>query len=97
MDKNLYLLVFDRDLATDYNQLHENIKNDPNILDWWHYITSSYLLVSQLSVNDLANKIINYFPNHRFLLIKVDPHTSQGWLPKDAWEWLTKYKNKLPY
>ena len=93
MAKYLYLLTFDRDENTNYDVIHDYIKSDTNyIIDWWHYLQSSYILLSEYSGVVLADKILRNFPNHRFLLIEVNPRDYQGWLPSNAWSWLKKYK-----
>lgn len=93
MANNIYILTFDRSENFDYNKLHQFIKNDTlEITDWWHYIKSSYLLVSPYSADFLANKIMQVIPNQNFLVIKLNPIDHQGWLPKDAWDWISKYK-----
>jgi len=93
MANNIYILTFDRDENFDYNKLHQFIKNDTSeIVDWWHYIKSSYLLVSPYSADFLANKIMQVIPNQHFLVIKLNPIDHQGWLTKDAWDWISKYK-----
>jgi len=93
MANNLYILTFDRSDDFDYNRLHEFIKNDYQYInDWWHYIKSSYILVSPYSADVVANRIIQIIPNQHFLVMKLNPSDHQGWLTKDAWEWINKYK-----
>lgn len=87
----IYLMVFDRNAYFNYQLLHEFIKNNYNIKDWWHYMQSSYILVSPLSANDLADSIMTGFRNHRFLLVQITPGNYQGWLTEDAWQWIRKY------
>jgi hypothetical protein len=67
--------------------LHKN----GHISDWWHYIDTTYLIVSHLDVNQLYNLIFPGVPQRNLLIIEVLPKNAQGWLPKDAWTWLQKY------
>lgn len=87
----IYLMVFDRNLLYNYQILHDAIKKDPYIKDWWHYMQSSYVLISPLSANALAERLMINFNNHRFLLIEINSKNYQGWLPQDAWTWIKKY------
>ncbi len=87
----IYLMVFDRNNLFDYQLLHEFIKSSYNIKDWWHYMQSSYILVSPLNANDLADNLMTRFGNRRFLLVQITPGNYQGWLPEDAWKWIRKY------
>ena len=65
-----------------------------HITDWWHYIDTTYLIVSSLEVNSLYNLTFPGVPKRYLLIIEVDPNNAQGWLPKDAWIWLQKYQRK---
>jgi len=65
-----------------------------HITDWWHYIDTTYLIVSSLEVNSLYNLTFPGVPKRHLLIIEVDPNNAQGWLPKDAWIWLQKYQRK---
>lgn len=92
MENKAYLLVFDRRSNYDYNQLHEGIDKDPNIKNWSHYLTSSYILISPLSASGLSDRLrLNYFKDHRFLLYQITGTNYNGWLPKESWEWIKKY------
>lgn len=89
--KKVYLMVFDRDPTYNYELLHNVIKMDPYIYDWWHYLQSTYILVSTLTADALADRLMLSFKNQRFLLVEINSKNYQGWLPKDAWEWIRKY------
>lgn len=84
---NAYLFIFDRDSSTDYTNLHNRIKSDSHISNWWHYLNSAYILISPFDASKLTDSIRGYFPN-RFLLIKVTRSNYNGWLPQDAWDWI---------
>lgn len=75
----------------DYVALHSMLKDSRHILDWWHYIKSCYILISSLPVKELAEEIRKMMPDHHFLLIRVHPDECNGWLPKNAWDWLHKH------
>lgn len=86
-----YILTFDRNPYVNYNVLNDGIKNDSNIVNWWHYMLSTYILISPLSGYYLSERIRQYLPNHRFLLTRVDLSNKGGWLPQDAWDWINRY------
>lgn len=90
-----YILTFDTN-RTDYNYviLHSNLVGlYPNVVkDWWHYLHSTYILVSPLDVISLYNQIIKCSGDLHFLLVEINPKTYYGWLPMDAWKWLNKYQ-----
>ena len=91
---NAYLFVFDRDQTTDFNVLHERIKTDSHISNWWHYLNSAYILISNSNAGQLTESISGYFPNGTFLVIKITKSNYQGYLAKDAWEWIREH---VPY
>ncbi|OGD94743.1 hypothetical protein A2697_04425 [Candidatus Curtissbacteria bacterium RIFCSPHIGHO2_01_FULL_41_44] len=90
---NAYLFVFNRNTSVDYNKLHENIKSDRHISNWWHYLNSAYILISSYDANQLADSIRSYYP-YQLLVIKITKSNYQGWLPQDAWDWISK---NVPY
>ncbi|MDO8571124.1 MAG: hypothetical protein Q7R79_00405 [bacterium] len=64
------------------------------ISDWRHYNDNAYIVASSFDVGRLYNSIAPGMNGIQYtLIIEVDPKNSQGWLPKDAWTWLQKYKN----
>ena len=85
-----YILVFNRNFDFDYNLLHKGIKDNPYIINWWHYLFSSYLLISPNNAKELARSIRIFFP-HKFLLMEIKSNNYYGWLSSEAWEWIKKY------
>ncbi len=90
MDK-IYLLVFDP-YKTDASKLHELIKNNQHISNWWHYLGSGYLIKSRYTLNTIHNDILREWPNQRYLLIEVNPNNENGWLPREAWDWIHQHR-----
>ena len=64
------------------------------ISDWWHYIDTMYLIVSNLDVNELYSLIFPGVPMRNLLIVEINPNNAQGWLPQIAWTWLQKYQVK---
>ena len=92
MVNKAFLLVFDRTPSVDYIQTHNQIKKSPNIVNWWHFQQSSYILISPLEAPKLGEVIRkHHLPNHRFLLIEMKGSNYAGWLPRSAWVWIKKY------
>lgn len=90
-DKNFYILTFDQG-KTDTQKMHEIIKNSPYIKTWWHYLGSTYILVSEDSLDTVHQHIMKSYPKHRYFLAEVNLHNKNGWLPKEAWEWIKKHR-----
>ena len=86
---NLYILTFDPH-KTDAPSLHKAISNNTLITSWWHYLGSTYIIKSDSSVGTITDDILKNWPNQRFFMAKIDttPGNRNGWLPKEAWEWI---------
>lgn len=91
MIRAAYILSFDRDDSVDYQDLHKEIINLPRVLNWFHYIKSSYILIANTNyVNRLNEEIKPLFKDKSYLLVKLDLLESNGFLPQKAWDWIDK-------
>lgn len=55
---------------------------------WWRYMNSTWVVLRYEALVELAPKLrLLIFEGDR-LLIQPAKGPSDGWLPKDAWEWL---------
>ena len=96
MARTAYILTFDRDDLRNYQIIHDKIISLPDIVNWWHYIKSSYILIASTSnASNLQNQIKAVIPNKRFFLVEVDLINSNGWLPPKAWDWIRKHRDNL--
>lgn len=89
MSRYAYILVFDRDDIRDYKTIHNRIISIKEVINWFHYIQSSYILITtEPSAKELAQKIQPIIPNKYYLLMEIDMNNRQGWLPPKAWDWI---------
>lgn len=99
MGRKAYILSFDRDDSVDYKDFHTKLTSLPEILNWSHYIKSSYILISsELNATVLNKKIVDLFePNvsKSWLLIEANLNNKNGRLVQKAWDWLNLQKSKL--
>jgi len=90
-----FALMFDRDDQTNYKELHDNLVALDCIKNWFHYIKSSYILISDLpTANALDKEVGNIFKDKNYLLVSINLKDSQGWLPEKAWNWIEKHSNE---
>jgi len=82
-----YILTFDRDDYLDYVNIHNSIVQLPILINWSHYLKSSYVLISNADIQTLHSEISKILPKKQFLILEVNLKRRQGWLPKQAWEW----------
>jgi hypothetical protein len=83
-------LLITYDLNTpgqDYKALHEVIKTLGT--SWWHHLDSTWLVAATLTPSQAWDKIATVADkNDNFLIVNITGDATQGWLPKDAWEWI---------
>ena len=72
--------------SRNYTPLFEAIKN--NSVQWWHYLESTWVVNTNLSANDFAFRLLSHIETTDHLLVARLTREHQGWLPKEAWDWL---------
>jgi hypothetical protein len=69
----------------DYSGLYEAIKKYPS---WWHYLESTWLIATDETAQSVWDRISDHIDKNDYALVIEVRKDSQGWLPKDAWEWI---------
>ncbi|MBE3143933.1 MAG: hypothetical protein IMZ61_08420 [Planctomycetes bacterium] len=75
----------------DYEGLYKAIKQ---LGKWWHYIESTWLIMSDESSTQIWDKLRIHMDQNDFMLIIEVRNDVQGWLPKEAWDWINSYVPK---
>lgn len=57
---------------------------------WWHYLDDTWLVSTDETAQQLWNRLAKKFrtSDHVIVIEITKNHTRQGWLPKEAWEWI---------
>jgi len=71
----------------NYDSLYEAIKQSGT---WCHYLESTWIVVSYETSQQIWNRIAPTIDKNDFVLIIEVRNDCHGWLPKDAWEWISK-------
>lgn len=88
-----YIIVFDREDGVDFVKFHKDLTSLPEVKTWWHYIKSSYIIISDVqSATELSKAIQNITTLKRFLVLEVNLRNRNGLLIPKAWDW---FKNKI--
>ena len=95
MNRNAYIFVFDTTVNLDFGQIHGRIVSIPGLYSWFHYILSSYVLIYNGDSNTLTQELLKIIPNVRFQIFKVDLSSRNGWLPKEAWDWIERMRVEM--
>ena len=57
---------------------------------WMQYIPNVILIRSEESADAIAKRIYKLITNEDYLVVIKVTQEYQGWMPKDAWNWLNK-------
>jgi hypothetical protein len=68
---------------------------------WWRYLNSTWIVISS-DPNDnastLANKLTCEIDKSidTILVLEIDIKSADGWLPKEAWDWIKSNQKPQP-
>ena len=82
-----YIICYDlKEPPQQYEPFFNELKSSTQ---WWHYLNSTWIVVRYDMLVDLGPKLRPLiFANDR-LLIMPAKGPADGWLPKDAWDWIS--------
>lgn len=82
-----YIITYDiKETAnSSYDLLFEEIKKTGK---WWHYLSNTWIVISQNDAKTINNKLLPYLDNDINLLVFELGKDRQGWLTKKAWTWI---------
>lgn len=71
----------------NYDALYAAIKQSGTV--WWHYLESVWLIRTEMNPAQCFDRIRpNMDENDSLFIVDISHKPHQGWLPKDAWEWI---------
>ena len=64
--------------------------------NWMHYIDNTWIVGTNEDADQLSSRLKPFIRDSDWLLIVEIKHSSryQGWLPKEAWDWLEDARDK---
>lgn len=88
----IYAINYDlKKPGRDYTGLYEAIKSCGT---WWHYLGSTWLVDTTLDANGIWKRLAPYFDRNDLALVIGVTRDYQGWLPKEAWEWIDSRRER---
>lgn len=86
---NKFIISYDlKAKNADYTSLYDAIKSAEG---WWHYLESFWIITSSYSLTFWQEKIkANIKSEDFFIVVEVRDATTNGWLPKNAWDWINQ-------
>jgi hypothetical protein len=76
----------------DYNTLYEAIKGCGA---WWHHLGSTWLVDTSLNAQGIWGRLAPHVDQNDTVLVIGVSRDKQGWLTKDAWEWINSRGAKM--
>jgi len=87
-----YVIIFKRLRTGNYRPFQDDLAASPRINRWWHYLSTCYIIITDLSANELSHLVTDLLKKHSLpvthLVLEVNLRNRQGMLPKDAWQWM---------
>jgi hypothetical protein len=77
-----------RNQLKDYSSFHQAIQRAST--EWWHFIDDSWIISTQKTPSQVASELYPHIEKSDALLVIRVHKSYEGWLPKEAWEWLNK-------
>lgn len=84
-----------RNAQRDYEPFFVALRG--NVLQWWHFILQTCVVATHHSAQELADLIRPHIDltTDYLLITEIKPHEFQGWLPAEAWTWLTQVSDAI--
>lgn len=92
----VYLITYDlNEPGQKYSELYEQIKSCGA---WWHYLDSTWLVDTTLNAIQIRDRMRTAMDNSdSCFVIKLTNENYEGWLQKDAWNWIHKHLGHSRY
>lgn len=84
-----------RNNEKDYNPFFVALRG--NVLQWWHFIDQTCVVATHHSADELARLLTPHIDGVKdsLLVVEIEPHEFQGWLPRTAWDWLNQVSESI--
>lgn len=82
----IYAINYDlKQPGQDYSGLYDAIKSCGA---WWHFLGSTWLVDTNLDAAGIWKHLDPHFDRNDSALVIGVTKDYQGWLPKEAWDWI---------
>lgn len=72
----------------DYSSLYQKIESYGT---WMHYIDNVWIIESTKDAQQISNDLLPFIDQEKdFILVIQIAKNYQGWLPKEAWNWMNE-------
>lgn len=85
----VYLITYDLNKkGQNYEKLYESIKSLGSCA---HYLDSTWFVDTYRTSNDIRDILRNVMDSNDSLFVSKVTKSYSGWLPNEAWDWLSKH------
>jgi len=81
----ILIVTYDLKTRRDYGPLYAALQRQGS---WWHYLTSTWLISTSNNPQQVFEAIHPFMDPQDFVFVAELGNQYQGWLPKEAWEWI---------
>ncbi len=82
-----YLLTFNEFIAPRQTVV-DFLDTRREVLNWYAFGPAGIIIISRKTAHELAAILHEQYPGLFFLLTEVDPAKTNGFLPKQAWDFM---------
>lgn len=91
----ILIVSYDLKDIRDYTQFYEMLKKQ-GTNSWWHYLSSTWLLSTVRTPQEVFEAIKPYLGLQDFVLIgEFSPSNYFGRLPHEAWDWIAAQRQPM--
>lgn len=97
MSYKAYILTYDKNEKIGTSDFHTTLTEAKGIETWWHYLESTYILIvkDNISATNITDFITKVVPDNYFFVCELNLKNHNGWLPKEAWDWINEQNKHL--
>jgi hypothetical protein len=98
MNRKAYIINFAKGGMLDnfdYKKFHDSLTTAKGVINWWHYLEPTYIIIveNNITATNVADFVRQLMPQKYLLIAELNLRNHDGWLPKEAWDWINKYTN----
>lgn len=84
-----FMIVLDAgSIGADYAEAARFITSAPIFHGWWNHLPYTFLVATDLDADAIGDALRPVMKSARFLVIEVNPASSEGRLPRKSWDWI---------
>lgn len=93
----IYVITYDLNQGIFHD--YKNFLNEIQSLGpWAKYMDRTWIVATHIGLEEVNNRLVRHLGQpDRLLIIKLQAGYYQGWLPKEAWDWINSLYPEYGY